>query len=81
MAHFRGTIDGGRGQASRLGTKNSGLKTACNGWNLGGTCELVHNAAKGRDEVVITLTDGSGKQGIKKELGRFIMDGDKFKQV
>jgi hypothetical protein len=35
MAHFRGTIKGSRGLASRLGTTNSGLIVTANGWDAG----------------------------------------------
>lgn len=32
MAHFYGTINGARGQASRLGNKTSGLETVTASW-------------------------------------------------
>jgi hypothetical protein len=32
MAHFYGTIQGARGEASRLGGKNSGLTTVAASW-------------------------------------------------
>ena len=63
MAHFRSTIGGNRGEASRLGTKNSGMMTECNGWNLGATCRIDYNEKKERDEVSVTLTRGSGHGG------------------
>jgi hypothetical protein len=37
MAQFRGVIAGQRGEASRLGSKSSGLTVHCNGWNGGVT--------------------------------------------
>ena len=56
MAHFRGTVKGGRGEASRLGHKTTGLSTTCNSWNLGIKVEaVVHD---GQDEFRIYLTDG-----------------------
>lgn len=63
MAHFRGTISGDRGEASRLGTKNSGLQTGCDGWNLGATCTIEYNEKKDRDEVSVSITCGSGYGG------------------
>jgi len=33
MAHFRGTVKGGRGEGSRLGHANTGLVTYACGWN------------------------------------------------
>lgn len=60
MAHFRGTLSGSRGEASRLGNKNSGLMTECNGWNLGATSTIEYNEKKDRDEVSVSITRGSG---------------------
>ena len=33
MAHFRGIIQGSRGEASRLGGKNSGIKAVLSSWD------------------------------------------------
>ncbi len=35
MAHFRATIQGNKGEASRLGTTKSGLEASINGWTAG----------------------------------------------
>ena len=35
MARFRGTVQCGGGEASRLGSEKSGLVVEANGWNLG----------------------------------------------
>lgn len=35
MAHFRGTLDGTRGVATRLGTKNIGMTAVVHGWDRG----------------------------------------------
>lgn len=55
MAHFRGTIQGTQGEASRLGTKETGLKLKAQpwrAWNLevelrnlegaGTSCDVAH---------------------------------------
>jgi len=57
MAHFRGTVKGGRGEASRLGHKTTGLTTTCNSWNLGIKVEAGN--VNGQDVFRIYLTDGS----------------------
>ena len=57
MAQFRGTVEGNRSQASRLGTKNSGLVTSANGWNIGINVCLSH--IDGEDHVRVFLTGGS----------------------
>lgn len=35
MAHFRATIQGQRGEASRLGSEKSGIMARVNGWTAG----------------------------------------------
>lgn len=70
MAHFRGTVRGNRGLASRLGTKKSGLYVSVNGWNIGVAVSMAH--INGKDSVSIVLTGGSNSCGRVKELGRFV---------
>ena len=62
MAHFRATIQGNRGMASRLGTKKTGLQASVNGWNVGVTVEALH--INGEDTINVFITGGStsGKQ-------------------
>ena len=57
MAQFRGTIQGTRGEASRLGTKSSGLTVTANGWDTGVRVELDHET--GQDRVTVWRTGGS----------------------
>jgi len=57
MAQFRGTVEGNRGQASRLGHKTSGLTTICNAWNIGVKCYADHR--DGKDMIQIVITGGS----------------------
>ena len=71
MAQFRGTIQGNRGRASRLGTKNSGLSVSANGWHIGVRVELDHVDSK--DIATVYLTGGSSGRNMKsRELGRFV---------
>ena len=42
MAQFRGRVQGGRGMASRLGSKNSGLWVAASRWVTGMRVEASH---------------------------------------
>lgn len=44
MAHFRGTIQGARGSASRLGHKSSGLQTIAASWQGAVHVELYAGA-------------------------------------
>jgi len=60
MAHFRGTIRGGRGLSSRLGTKNSGLATRAASWQ--GAVEVTLTERNGVDwaEVALVHHHGAG---------------------
>lgn len=63
MAHFIGYLQGNRGAASRLGTKNSGVDVTARGWNIGGSVRVYH--AEGKDYVVFTLDGGSNDTNEK----------------
>lgn len=58
MAQFRATIQGTRGEASRLGSKQSGLTVTANGWNAG--VRVVAGHRNGVDTFDIYATGGSG---------------------
>jgi len=57
MAHFRGTVTGGRSEASRLGHKTTGLTATCNAWDLGIKIEAMH--IDGQDVFRVFKTGGS----------------------
>ena len=57
MARFRGTIQGSRGDASRLGTPRSGLTVTADGWDIG--CRVEMTAEDGEDRIRVYLTGGS----------------------
>lgn len=67
MAHFRGSIHGCRGEASRLGSKKSGLVTRANGWDGGVTVNLYVDG-DGNNCAYVTLTNGSGFDGPTIQL-------------
>lgn len=58
MARFRGTVQGSRGVASRLGTAKSGLDVTCNGWDAGVT---VIAGVDGDSDVFTVLESGGSK--------------------
>ena len=60
MAHFYGEIQGNRGEATRMGTKDSGFSGHIRGWKVGGSVNCNYNESKDRDEVSIYATGGSG---------------------
>jgi len=71
MARFRGTIKSDGKESSRLGTKNGGLETNCNGWNLGARVNIEYNEDKDRDEITLTVNTGSNYHRVLKDLGTF----------
>lgn len=73
MARFRGTVQGNRSEASRLG-HGSGLRTECNGWRIGVTCHAAPSEISGEDMIGVYVTDGSGQRGIMRYLGSVQLD-------
>lgn len=76
MARFIGTVQGGRGEASRIGHNTTGLRTSCRGWHIGVNCEArpAGGADPGADSVGVRLTTGSSGSG-SYPLGRVDLDG------
>lgn len=66
MAHFYGTLQGSRGLASRLGTKNSGLETVAAGWQ--GAIKVEVWEDNGRDMYRVTLMPWQGSGGRPQML-------------
>jgi hypothetical protein len=59
MAHFYGTVQGHRGEASRLGSKASGISATASGWNIGGEIRAVYDEQLKTDVVRLYVTHGS----------------------
>ena len=60
MAQFIGYVHGQRNEASRLGSKNSGLTAIAKGWNIGGKIDMSHRA--GQDTIQFFLNGGSNNR-------------------
>jgi len=73
MARFRGLIQGGRGEASRLGHKTTGLRVEADGWNAG---VKVHAYVDENDRDVFEVyeTGGSHAASTPRMVAR-IVDG------
>jgi hypothetical protein len=65
MARFRGTVQGNKGGASRLGSPKSGLTVTCDGWNLG---IEVHASVDENGKDVFTVYKTGGSNGSVKQL-------------
>jgi len=59
MSHFYGTIQGNRGEATRGGSKASGMTTYCASWKGAIRCEAYIND-EGVDCVEVTKTQWQG---------------------
>jgi hypothetical protein len=70
MAQFYASIKGNRGEATRMGSKQSGITGHIRGWDVGAnvTCWTDKD---GRDMVTVRITGGSNGNGISKCLGTF----------
>lgn len=61
MARYRGTIQGARGEVSRLGHRS--MVAQVNSWHAGIKVEVEPTPCDGRDQYDIRLTGGSGCSG------------------
>lgn len=74
MAHFRGTFQGGRGtEASRLGTRKSGLSAHIASWQ--GAASVQLSEKDGVDWAIVTLAQHHG-QGTFRILYDGPVSGD-----
>lgn len=62
MAHFIGYLLGNRGEASRLGTKSSGITASAQGWSIGGRVEVTYDPNSNCDIVRFYKTNGSSEK-------------------
>jgi hypothetical protein len=73
MAQFRAVIQGQKGQASRLGSKKSGIQAEVNGWNIGVEVVGTFDSITGENTFTIFKTGGSiggtGKEIITQFKG------------
>jgi len=59
VAQFRATIRGSREEASRLGTKKSGIEAHINGWSAGVAIYAAHDVSNKEDRFSIYITSSS----------------------
>lgn len=71
MARFRATIKGQRGEASRLGSSNSGITANVNGWDVG---VKVESGTGEEDVFYIYTTGGSHRAHGPKLIGVIKLD-------
>lgn len=71
MAQYRATIQGQRGQASRLGSKKTGIRAKVNGWNIGVDVDIYFDAKTGQDRISIYRTGGSNARSMPELIADF----------
>jgi len=72
MAHFYASIQGSRGEATRLGYASSGMKGRIQGWHSGISVKAV--VIDGKDTFHVYLTSGSNGTKQSQLLGTYTVD-------
>ena len=72
MSQFYANIQGSRGEATRMGTKNSGMEGHIRGWGSGGKVVMEHIEDK---DVCFIYATGGSNYGSRKILIAKIKDG------
>ncbi len=83
MSHFYADIQGNRGEATRGGTKGSGISGHIRGWGIGASVECYYDDESGKDIVRVFKTGGSNGRSRKELIAEFCQDacGNKFSRV
>ena len=74
MAQFYGEIQGNRGVATRMGSKDSGFYAHIRGWNVGVRVQLYHE--NGVDYVEVYETGGSTGRKAERKIASFTDTSD-----
>lgn len=67
MAHFYGVLQGSRGEATRCGTKASGMRTHAASWEGQVKVVMYYHEREERDYVRVSLARWHGG-GVEREL-------------
>ena len=75
MARFLAAVQGGRGEATRLGSPSSGIRAQAQGWNVG---VKVYGHVNGDDADVFSVYMTGGSHGATSDvlIGRVALDAD-----
>lgn len=74
MSHFYGVLEGSRGQATRCGTKSSGVNVTAAGWRGAVGVRVWYNADKDRDEYRVYLEPWQGSGGHSRLLSYGVLN-------
>lgn len=70
MSHFYASIQGSRGEATRRGTKSSGMTSHTHGWHFG-VKVVMRTDENGEDVADIYLTPGAEGEIYTQHIGTF----------
>ena len=74
MSHFYGVLDGSRGQATRCGTKNSGMTVNAMSWSGCVRVDIHHDETTGKDRFTVEQRQHpSNGAGICEEIAEGII--------
>lgn len=72
MAHFFGSIEGNRGKATRLGSRDSGMSATAAGWKGAIKTRIYHE--EGVDHYVVELIPWQSSGGNTQVLARGVLN-------
>ena len=71
MSQFYASIEGNRGEATRMGTKASGIHGHIRGWSVGARVDVWHDDETGLDQVSVYATGGSNARSRERLIARY----------
>jgi hypothetical protein len=74
MAHFWGTVQGGRGQAERAGHKNTGMHTEAASWSGCIDVQVYYDTEKELDMFVVRLKPWGSSGGDARVIAEGVLD-------
>lgn len=72
MAHFYGTLQGTRGEATRLGTQKSGLQTVAASWDGAIQVDLEYDERSGKNRYTVSERTWHGK-GVSRTIAEGVI--------
>lgn len=74
MSQFYASIQGSRGEATRQGTKSSGIEGHIRGWHTGAFVVVYYDKETKQDHVRVYKTTGSHNRGAKQLIAEWDED-------
>lgn len=71
MSHFYGEMKGNRGESTRCGSKDSGIRAHIRGWNVGIRVLCYYDEELGKDVCKVWETSGSNSMKQDKFIGSY----------